>query len=264
MLKLLADEESSPLVLENETGRSRAVLVCEHGGGLFPERLGRLGLSEIDAKRHFVWDLGALDLARAMSGRLDAPLVHQRYSRLICDCNRKTSVPSFIPENAEEMQVPGNAGLTQTERAARIGEIWQPFHDGLAAFLDRRAQTVPDTVLISVHSFTPVFHGEKRSLHVGLLCDRSRAMSELMYSALKPSLGDRIAMNQPYVMSREHDYTIPVHGEDRGLHCAEIELRNDLLALPARIEEWANKLCRAIDACIAALPGTRHRSEARR
>lgn len=263
-MKLLADEESSPLVLENETGRSRAVLVSEHGGRLFPERLGRLGLSESNAERHFAWDIGALDLARAMSGRLDAPLLHQRYSRLICDCNRKTSVPTFIPENAEELQVPGNAGLTEAERAARIGEIWQPFHDGLAAFLDRRTQTVPDTVLISIHSFTPVFHGEKRNLHVGLLCDRSRAMSDLMYSALKPSLGDRIAMNEPYVMSREHDYTIPVHGEDRGLHCTEIELRNDLLASPARIKEWSDKMSSAIEDCIAALSDARHQSEVQR
>jgi predicted N-formylglutamate amidohydrolase len=50
--------------------------------------------------------------------------------------------------------------------------------------------------------------------------------------------------NEPYAVSDETDYTIPVHGEARGLMNTGIEIRQDLIADPAGQMEWADRLAR--------------------
>ena len=48
--------------------------------------------------------------------------------------------------------------------------------------------------------------------------------------------------NEPYAVSDETDYTIPVHGEQRGLIHVEIEIRQDLIAEPEGQAEWIERL----------------------
>jgi predicted N-formylglutamate amidohydrolase len=50
--------------------------------------------------------------------------------------------------------------------------------------------------------------------------------------------------NEPYAVSDETDYTIPVHGEARGLMNSGIEIRQDLIADPSGQEQWADRLAR--------------------
>ena len=252
-LRLLSPEDPPVAGLENPRGGSSVVLVCEHGGRAYPSKLRQLGLTDQQARRHFAWDIGALDLARALAAALDAPLLHQRYSRLICDGNRKPSAPSFIPAQGEEISIPGNAGISNDERNARLNEVWKPFHDNLSDLLDQRDRSALKTILISIHSFTPVFLGERRSLKVGILCDRERRFSDPLYMQLQQTFGEHAALNEPYDMTREDDYTIPVHAEDRGLLCAEIEVRNDLISNPVDIALWAEILHEAISGAIDAV-----------
>ena len=229
------------------------MLVCEHGGRAFPAKLGQLGLDDEQACRHFAWDIGALDLARGLSCALDAPLIHQQYSRLICDGNRKPSVDSFISEQGEEISIPGNIDISKDQRAARINEVWRPFHDRVSHLLDQREQLSLPTILISIHSFTPTFFAEQRFIEAGILCDRERRFANPLYQQLAKVKGERVAINEPYDMNRETDYTIPIHGEDRGLLCAEIEVRNDLISDPAGITLWAEILEQAISHTIGSV-----------
>jgi predicted N-formylglutamate amidohydrolase len=50
--------------------------------------------------------------------------------------------------------------------------------------------------------------------------------------------------NEPYAVSDETDYTIPVHGEARGLINTGIEIRQDLISDQAGQTQWAERLAR--------------------
>lgn len=242
-MKMLLDiDEVAPLSIENANGSSGIVLLCEHGGNLIPAALGTLGLNAQQRRMHIAWDIGALQLAKCLSTLLDAPLLHQPYSRLVCDCNRNISVDTFIPDRSENVNVSGNKGLSQEDREARIEAIWRPFHNGVRAFLDNYQQQYPKLAVIAIHSFTPVYLGVARPMEIGLLCDQSSVLTSEIFKRLVPTFGTRVRVNEPYFMSRESDYTIPVHGEDRGVPCALIEVRNDLISTPATQEEKARQL----------------------
>ncbi|MBB4314281.1 N-formylglutamate amidohydrolase [Roseospira marina] len=244
---VLSEGEPAPVAHENPNGTSPAVVVCEHGGRRIPARLGSLGLAEEHLAKHFMWDIGALDLARAIATRLNAPLIHQPYSRMVCDGNRPTTAPDFIPEHGEGIPVPGNVDLSPEEVAARTAAIWQPYQDHIASVLEARAAASTPTVFVSIHSFTPVFYGTPRPWHVGVLYDRDPVLSPALFDGLARTLGERVVgRNEPYVMSRTSDYTVPVHGEDRGLPSVEIEVRNDLIRDPTGVDQWAGVLTPAL------------------
>jgi len=50
--------------------------------------------------------------------------------------------------------------------------------------------------------------------------------------------------NEPYAVSDETDYTIPVHAEARGLMNTGIEIRQDLISDSAGEKSWADRLAR--------------------
>ncbi len=243
---LLGPDEPAPFQLENPQGRSPLVFVCEHGGHRIPAALGSLGLEARHLRKHFMVDLWAIDLARALARAFDAPLAHQPYSRMVCDCNRRPDVESFIPEAGEGVAVPGNRDLDAAARARREAAIWAPFHARVAALLDARAAAGRRSLLVTIHSFTPVFHGRARPWHAGVLYDRDTALSPLLFEILESRHGGVIGCNEPYAMGRDTDYTVPVHGEDRGLPATEIEVRNDLIADAGGRAAWTERLGRAL------------------
>lgn len=250
---ILAPSEPGPFALEGTGANSPFLIVCEHAGHRIPHGLGTLGLAAEHLQKHFMWDIGALDLARAIAVRLEAPLVHQAYSRMVCDCNRSPEVESFIPLTGEGIEVPGNAGLTGEDRANRQAAIWQPFQDGLAAVLDQRAAQGQPTLFVTIHSFTPVFFGTPRPWHLGVLFDRDDTLSPALFEVLRARHGDKVAENEPYAVSRASDYSIPVHGEDRALPCVEIEVRNDLLGDAASVDAMADDLSDALRVAATAI-----------
>lgn len=249
--RVLAADEPHPLEVHNGEAESDFFLICEHAGRLIPRSLGTLGLSEEDRRRHIAWDIGARDVAVALSDLLGAPLYMQRYSRLACDCNRRPDVTSFTPELSEATPIPGNAGLSVGEREARADEIFWPFHDAVTAALDRRRDTGRHTLLVTVHSFTPVYLGRSRPWEIGVLFNRDRHFAPAIAEWLKRNTGLTVGLNEPYTVDDDNDYAIPVHGEKRGLPCVEIEIRNDLIPDGAAAAGWARVLA---DAARAAAP----------
>jgi predicted N-formylglutamate amidohydrolase len=61
-----------------------------------------------------------------------------------------------------------------------------------------------------------------------------------------------VGENEPYRVSDLTDYTVPVHGERRGLPHVEIEIRQDLITEAAGQREWAERLARLLPAAYAA------------
>lgn len=239
---LLADDEPVPATVEREQGSSPIFIAVDHAGNRIPKRLGDLGLSEFDRQRHIAWDIGAAAVARGLSERLDATCVLQTYSRLVIDCNRAPNVTSSIPVVSEDTRIPGNENLGAAERKVRIQEILDPYQDRIAALLDDRDAAGRPSVLIALHSFTPVFRGVARPWHIGMLYNRDARLAHAKMALLAEIPGLTVGDNEPYAVSDETDYTIPVHGEQRGILHLEIEIRQDLIAEESGQTEWADRL----------------------
>ncbi|MQT15160.1 N-formylglutamate amidohydrolase [Segnochrobactrum spirostomi] len=228
----------------NEAGRSPIVLLCEHASCHIPADYSRLGLPEAEVRRHIGWDIGAADVARGLSARLDAPLFLGTYSRLLVDLNRPLAAPSLIPGLSEATTIPGNREISDAERRRRIETIFAPFHAAVADHLDRRRNQ--PTILVTIHSFTPVFLGVARPWHAGILFDRSEAFARRVIARLLHEPGLNVAANEPYRIDASGDYAIPVHGEARGLEAILVEIRNDQISTPLGAAAWADRLAAAL------------------
>src|SRR4030088_2404270 len=215
---LLGSEEVPPVHEDNTKGRSPFLLTSDHYGRAIPRNLGDLGLAESELTRHIAWDIGIAGVADALSKHLGAHLIAQRYSRLVIDCNRPPDAPSSIPRISEATVISGNEGLARDAIEARRRWIFDPYHRRIREVIDARLRDSVPTVLVSLHSFTPVYAGIARPWHIGTLYHRDTKLPPLLLKLLRAEpdhlvVGD----NEPYAVSEETDYTIPVHGDNRGL-----------------------------------------------
>lgn len=246
---LLAPDDTAPFELVNSDGSSPVLLVCEHAGRRVPKALGGLGIPASEMDRHIAWDVGAAAVARMLSDRLDAALLLQPYSRLVIDCNRPLEAADCIPEVSDGTPIPANRDLDEAARRSRFDSIHTPFHDAVAELIDRRLSDDRPTILIAVHSFVPQLRvaGIQRPWHVGLLFNRNDRLARALMqhlTAREPDLP--AAFNEPYQVDDFTDYTIPVHGEARGIDHVLAEIRHDLIADPPGQERWAALFASAI------------------
>ena len=234
---LLLDGQDVPPVHEDNTaGRSPFLLTSDHYGRAIPRALGDLGLPASEFERHIAWDVGIAGVANALSKQLDAHLIAQRYSRLVIDCNRPPAAASSIPRISEATTIPGNEGITREAAEARRAAIFDPYHRRIDEVIEARLRDHVPTVLVSLHSFTPVYAGVARPWHIGTLYQRDTRLPPLLLEYLRAEPDLVVGDNEPYAVSDETDYTIPVHGEKRGLMNTGIEIRQDLIADPDRTE----------------------------
>ena len=247
-------QDPPAVTIENEQGASPVVLLCEHASNFVPARYGNLGLPSAELQRHIAYDIGAAAVARRLARLLDAPLALSGYSRLLIDCNRPPEAPGLIPAHSEATEIPGNRDLSADQRAERDRLFFAPFRDRVAALLDARRAAARPTVLIGVHSFTPVYLGVRRPWQVGVLYLRAKRLAARLLDGLRaadPAL--LIGANEPYRVTLEGDFTVPWIGEARGIATALFEVRQDLIAQETGAAVWADLLA-AVVAPIAADP----------
>ncbi len=250
IVPLLGPGDPPPFETLNERGTSRALVVCDHASCRIPDALGTLGVSEVERTEHIGWDLGAGAVARRLSSLLNAPAVLAGYSRLVVDCNRPAAAPDRIPSVSDTVPVPGNAGLDQAEVDARIAEIFTPYHDAIAAALDRMTASGSLPVLVAVHSFTPqLVGGDPRPWEIGICWDKDRRLATPLIERLRAD-GLLVGANEPYDFGVLTDYTVPVHAEARGLPSLLIEIRNSEIRSAKAVETWAQRLAGHIRALL--------------
>jgi predicted N-formylglutamate amidohydrolase len=102
---------------------------------------------------------------------------------------------------------------------------------------------------------TNIFKGVRREMHAAILYNRDRRFAGLVLDSLRRETDLVIADNEPYFVSDATDYTIPQHGEARGLPHVEIEIRQDLLLDEAGQTAWAQRITQALRNAEQALPG---------
>jgi len=250
---LLEPDEPEAATTLRPNGLSTFFLTCEHADNRLPRKLGLLGLSDEDLRRHIAWDIGAGGVAKGLSERLDATLVMQNYSRLAVDCNRAPHADDFIPVVSETTEIPGNRDIAADEREARERELFEPYHAAVRSALDARAAAGRPSVLVSVHSCTPVYHGVWRPWHIGVMYNRDDRFAAALLTVLKQHGELTVGENKPYDLDHDRDYAVPVHGERRGILHTQLEIRQDLITDAKGQAEWADRLAGALRESLAAV-----------
>jgi len=216
----------------NPTGRHPVVLVCEHASGYFPPEFDYLGLSEADRVSHIAWDPGALETARRLADRLDAVLVEGVVSRSL---------------GSDGRAVPGNVDLSDADRQQRIDAYYTPFQNTLDTVLKNHPCT---PLLITIHSFTPVFEGKPRAVEVGILHDTDTRLADQLLACAS---GYCIERNEPYGPQHGVTHTLQAHGVDKGLHNVMVEVASNLISTDAQCDAMAADLATWITAALERL-----------
>ena len=256
MRRLLQPADPLPVGEERLNGSSVFLLTADHAGNAVPQALGDLGLSQSDLNRHIGIDIGIHAVSQHLSRLLDAPYVFQRYSRLVIDCNRMPGHPTSIAPLSDGTPVPGNRGLAAPDAAMREDEIFWPYQRAIGRQIDAMRRRGEAPVVIAMHSFTPN-HGDypgPRPWHIGVLFNRDDRLARPLIAALETEGDITVGVNQPYFVSDEDDYAIPIHCEKNGLIHVELEIRQDLISEPEGQVAWAERLARILPQALAAIP----------
>ncbi|MFD1103811.1 N-formylglutamate amidohydrolase [Sphingobium olei] len=242
---LLGPDDPAPSAIDNAEGRSPFLLIGDHAGAAIPKTLGDLGLTAADRSRHISIDIGVRGLGRELARLLDAPFIHQAYSRLVVDCNRDPEREDAVPVQSDGTTITGNCALNDTDLSARISAIHAPYHAAIAAMLDARHKAGMTTILLALHSFTPTLDGHVRPWDVGVLHWLGRTdFAKAMLFAFQGDSSICVGDNEPYRMDST-DYSIPLHAIGRDLPYAELEVRQDLISDQKGRLHWAGKIHRA-------------------
>lgn len=251
--RLIEPSEGPAFAVHRPEGASDVVLICEHASKTMPKVLGSMGLDEAALESHIAWDIGAQRVAEMLSDRLDASLVSQRFSRLAYDCNRPPEAAGAYPQRSETFDVPGNAGLSASDKARRADALYHPFHQAIDALLDARLAAGRNVVLVTVHSFTPVYFGKPREGHLGILHDEDSRLADGMLDASQARGLDQVLRNYPYGPEDGVTHTLKRHGLTRQIANVMLEIRNDLISDDAGQALWTARIAELLEMSFARL-----------
>lgn len=212
--------------LLNPQGGSPLVLTCEHASYIVPKQYANLGISHDELSRHIGWDIGARWVVETLSHMLDAPAVCSGYSRLLIDCNRDVTDHDLIVSESDGTKIQGNADVTDAERERRITQFYQPYHEAIDRLLGERSGR--ETVLLSIHSFTPVLGVKRRPFDLGVLFDRHEDLAREVGQRLHHR-EYRIRYNEPYSGLDGLIFSARSHGDRHGLLYLELEINNGMI-----------------------------------
>ena len=222
-------------VLENQI-----LIIADHASNYVPKEKNKLGLSNSLLNKHIAFDLGVKELSLDLSNRLKCKVIQGKYSRLLIDLNRDLNDPTIIPEIVDRKIIPGNIKLSKSEVKLRIKKIYDKYHNEI----DRIIKNENVTVILSIHSFNPIFKNKKRFLEFGILSNKDKNLSSIIIDQLrlqKLNVGD----NKPYKGNLIGD-SMYRHGLRNKLPHALIEVRNDLLSNPTKIKRVSRLLHKTI------------------
>jgi predicted N-formylglutamate amidohydrolase len=250
---LLDDGDPPVFEVERAEGASVFVITCDHAGRAIPRKLGSLGLAERELATHVGCDLGVAELGRRLAARLDACAIAHGYSRLVIDANRPLDAPDSIVTLSERTRIAANEGLSPGDVRERVAELFEPYHRRIHDELEGRRASARRSVLVALHSFTPVYLGEARRWHAGVLYGRDARLGRLVLAGLRKNAALVVGDNEPYAASDATDHTIVVHGERRGIAHVELEIRQDLLTCAADVQRWADRLGDVLEQAVSQL-----------
>ena len=203
------------------------MLTCEHASERLPEPFRWPEEDRWLVGTHWAYDLGAAELARELAAELRSAAVLSRFSRLLADPNRPETAADLFRTLAEQRPVHLNSAIDEDQRERRLA-LYRAYH----AAVDREVAASTASVLLAVHTFTPVYEGRARQVEVGVLFDRETALAEALRSEID-RCGFRTGMNEPYSGKLGLMYSVDRHAERHGRRPIELEVRQDLSVDPA-------------------------------
>lgn len=215
-------------------GAGPVVMTCEHASVRMPEPWAWPEADRWLVGTHWSYDLGVADLVRALHDRTGWPAVLSRFTRLLVDPNRPVDHPDLFRTTAEGRVVHLNAGLSQAERARRIRALHAPYE----ATVDQVVEAAADAVVMSLHSFTPVYEGKRRALELGVLFDEDEDTARQIAQLLSDA-GWHVRLNEPYSGRAGLMYAAARPAKKFDRTSIELEVRQDLLMDPDRVERLA-------------------------
>ncbi len=222
------------------------VITCEHASNRVEPPL----LADLDDCRwldsHWGWDIGAAAVSEELARLSNSVGVLADFSRLVCDPNRDPTDATWIRTEVEGSALGFNAGIDEAERIRRLRRYYDPYHHVVDSVLGERLAHSGDVLLLSVHSFTPHFGTESRSMEVGILFADYEPVARRLAAQLDQE-GFVVALNEPYSGLEGLIFAANRHGREHGVIYLEIELRQDLIGTASDAIAVAGKVWRALD-----------------
>jgi|SRR5690625_1279626 len=239
--RLLGPEDPPAFSFVEVVGSAPAVLICDHASRAIPGSLKRLGLDGADLARHIAWDIGVAEVARHLAPRLQCPAVLSGFSRLVIDANRRIGSEGSIPAVSDGTTIPGNLGLGERQRRARVEQLFKPYHGAVSRLIEAKLAAGQPPLLLFLHSFTPSMDGFQRPWEVGILWNEDGRLAHPLLEAFRAK-GINTGDNEPYSGASSEDYGLHVHAEARGLPGVLIEVRQDLIDTDQGVRRWTSIL----------------------
>jgi predicted N-formylglutamate amidohydrolase len=172
------------------------LITCEHAGSNIPKFYKKWFKGQekvLDSHRGY--DPGALDMARVIAEKTHSPLVYEKISRLLIEQNRSRKSKGIFSEYCSLM--------SQQEKQLLFKTVYDPYHENVTACISENIKNSKKTLHFSIHTFTPVMHGQERAADIGLLYDPSRVIELDLCAAIKEKItgeisGLKVRKNFPY------------------------------------------------------------------
>ena len=248
--KRLKIKKNKPYKIFKSNGTNRVIILCDHASNYIPPKYKNLGLENNQIQKHIGWDIGAANVAKKISKSLDATLIMSGYSRLLIDCNRPFGVPEAFIKKSENTIIPGNFNLTKKEKTYRAKKYCIPYRNKIENIIKFRMKKNIIPIIVSIHSFTPVYNGKSRPWHLGLLFRKEKRVFSLLIKELQKDKSIKTGINQPYKCNLKGDFSIPYFAELKGLPCILLEIRQDLINSKSGVIKWSKKIFKLINKII--------------
>lgn len=172
------------------------VITCEHASCEIPPEYAFLfaGSRKL-LKTHRGYDIGALEIAEDLGRRFGTPVFSSPFSRLLVDLNRSTSSRTIFSSLTRP--------LPATDRDEILNRYYFPYRSSVEKHIRCLIAGQGSAFHVSLHTFTPVMHGEARNADIAFLYDpkryRERISCSLMAKHAKNVMSDLIIRkNYPY------------------------------------------------------------------
>jgi predicted N-formylglutamate amidohydrolase len=229
-----------------ESPNNLIVITAEHASNALPE-----GYNWTDSDRaffvdeHWGYDKGSLDIAMHLAKELKCVLVYSLYSRLLVDVNRDLPSQTLFRKSGDGRLVDLNRNMDEEEEDLRI----QKYHLSYYRALREVSMKVDPMYIFGVHSFTPLYEGNPRTLEMGILVNYSDDMAERLCGELKKR-HHNVEINQPYdgkeglaALGALLYAKVPVTRQG-----IQFEFRNDLITDPSKVGRIKDDTLQAVKA----------------
>lgn len=234
-------------IIDSRLGAATTLmLTCEHASMRLPSPWQWPADDARLLGTHWSYDPFASEFTRELAARLPCVGVLSRFSRLLCDPNREKTSATMFRRHAENAPVHLNSSVNTSpgEIQLRIDTLYQPYHDALVGV----HRDIRPTTVLSTHSFTDLYEGEKRVVEIGVLYndERDLALASEFVRAFR-ALGVATELNLPWsakdgFMFAADQFSSP----DTAV--IMLELRQDLAA----DVEWRRKVVAATQQVLTA------------